>query len=235
MASTNINPPVFTDKHLKMFWERVDKTPGFGPDGDCWSWTGTIGNQGYGSLAIIQRGIPRRIVGAHRFSFMVHFHEWPKLLVCHHCDNRSCVNPAHLFKGTNAENSADMAAKGRGIRGEDNYNTTLTEVEITELRSLFPRLSYEEIGRRFSVAACTAKRIIKCQTWKHVEDATNAASQQRPARGELHCFARLTEKDVREIRQNAAICSLYAQGKRYGVSPATIRNVVRRETWKHIL
>lgn len=87
------------------FWSKVDKSAG--PQG-CWVWTGSIATNGYGLFTVNDR--TRR---AHRVSFrLFHGYESP-LLVCHHCDNPPCVNPAHLFEGTKSDNGLDMSAKGR--------------------------------------------------------------------------------------------------------------------------
>lgn len=83
------------------FWEKVKKTEA------CWLWTGSKNNMGYGRINI--DGIVKL---AHRVSFEMK-HGTTKLHILHRCDTPLCVNPLHLFAGTQKDNLRDMAAKGR--------------------------------------------------------------------------------------------------------------------------
>src|ERR1051325_4924147 len=81
---------------LERFWEKVDKTPGYGPWGDCWKWTAAtrgFKNDDYGCFTVGERPNRKRY-GAHRYSYMINKGPIPEgLVVCHSCDYCPCVNP----------------------------------------------------------------------------------------------------------------------------------------------
>lgn len=90
------------------FWSKVDRS------GDCWQWTAHVYGSGYGHFQVSHRHPSK----AHRVAWFLTFGKIPAgMSVLHRCDNRRCVNPAHLFLGTNSDNMADKVAKGRQARG----------------------------------------------------------------------------------------------------------------------
>lgn len=90
------------------FWAKVQKTNG------CWLWTASKNSQGYGWIGAGGRG--GAMLKAHRVAYELTYSRIPQgLLVCHHCDNPTCVRPAHLFLGSASDNIRDCLAKGRRV------------------------------------------------------------------------------------------------------------------------
>lgn len=152
------NPPL-----VDRFWKRVDKREG----DECWNWTGHSAKGGYGVI-----GIGKKYFLAHRISWEMSNGEIPKnLLVCHRCDNPSCVNPSHLFIGDHLANNSDRAAKGRNRNqnGEKNDLAKLTEENAKSSFWLYESgASIEKIASQYGVSRTTIADICSGRGWRHL-------------------------------------------------------------------
>lgn len=144
------------------FWPHVAVA---GPD-ECWLWQSTLMTTGYGLMRV--RG---KHLGAHRVSFFIHHGHWPEPFGLHSCDVRRCVNPAHLFEGTQADNVADMIAKGRQVigprAGEHNGRARLTAALVAEIRARYAAggVSQLQLARDYEVAGSTVWQIVHGKKW----------------------------------------------------------------------
>lgn len=137
----------------------------------CWNWTGTRGRTGYGRLTIGKQAFL-----AHRLSYEMFCAPIPDgMCVLHHCDNPSCVNPGHLFLGTQADNIADMVTKRRHAKGHivahvgtANFKAKLTESDVIAIRSDYIS-SGPELARRFGVSNVQISNIRRGKSWSHVQ------------------------------------------------------------------
>lgn len=154
-----------TEKNIKNFWKKVEKTD------DCWFWRGAISNTGYGNFCFRKKN---KLIqnGAHRFSYILQYGKIPRRkFVCHKCDNPSCVNPLHLFVGTNSENIKDSFNKGRiPIRGEKHYRAKLTDESVRHIRNLYATKKYIQLqlAEKFGVTRRHISFIVNKQKWAHI-------------------------------------------------------------------
>lgn len=106
---------------------------------------------------------------AHRVSWELHRGPIPdRLKVLHSCDTPTCVNPAHLFIGTQSDNMKDCGAKGRsGKKGERNIMAVLSDVQVRTIRQ--SGKSYDDLMAEFEVSRSTISSIKTRRTWSHLE------------------------------------------------------------------
>lgn len=135
--------------------------------GACWDWNGALDKQGYGRLS--DRSIPSHFHRAHRVSYEIAYGPiLPGLLVLHRCDRPQCVNPAHLFLGTNGDNARDMVSKNRHAKGSIRGRAKLKEEDIPAIRALQGLLSSRKVAQRYGVAKYTIQLIWQRRNWNHI-------------------------------------------------------------------
>lgn len=147
---------------MKRFEEKFIPEPNSG----CWLWVAAITASGYGNFKI-----DGGFKGAHRVSYELYKGTIPDgLQVLHRCDNRCCVNPDHLFVGTQSDNMYDKVAKGRDnhadFSGEKNPRAKVTKEQVDEIRALFKHgIRKIDLSRRYGVTATAINSIITGKNW----------------------------------------------------------------------
>ena len=142
------------------FWSKVDKS------GTCWLWRGGIDHYGYGKFHV-----DGTWAKAHRIAYELAFGEIPtEKCVCHVCDIRACVRPAHLFLGTKSENTLDCFRKGRISKGDQHCHAKLTTADVREIRRSYSmgEASQRIIATRFGVNQSNISCVVSRKTWAHI-------------------------------------------------------------------
>ena len=139
-------------------------------DDECWLWEGTRDKHGYGIYSVNSI-----LYKAHRAMYYFYYGEFDtSLMCCHSCDNPSCVNPHHLWLGTQRENSLDRHRKGRTrtghLFGEDNPSAKLTSNDVLWIRENYnPKVwSTRKLAKKFKVSQTKIRQILNREAWKHI-------------------------------------------------------------------
>lgn len=180
-----------TKEFIKNFWARVKKCKS-----GCWEWTGYCTKYGHGMLSC--RSISKIPLYVHRIAWILKRGDPKKLHVLHDCDNPRCVNPKHLFLGTQVDNNNDRIKKGRtasgdkngartqrhrnpfvrnrgsGCRGEKHPMAVLSIKKVREIRELSRKgIRNCDIAIKYGTSQQNVWRIVKGIIWKEDGRAKN--------------------------------------------------------------
>lgn len=137
------------------------------PNG-CQEWSAYVDNHGYGTFKL-----NGKVQKAHRLCWQAFYGEIPSgMCVLHRCDNRSCINPNHLFLGTHADNNADMIKKGRRkdggkpMLGEKNGMAKITEKQVFDIIELAKTRTQISIAKELKMSRSAIHKIVNRKSWK---------------------------------------------------------------------
>lgn len=141
---------------LERFERYIDKA------GVCWQWRGAFWRRtGYGMFTY-----QCKTESAHRASYLLHVGKIPAgMFVLHRCDNRLCVNPEHLWLGTQQDNMRDRSEKGRRAQGVANGQSKLDEAAVREIRS---SKKTKELADKYGVHRTLIQQIRRGKGWSHI-------------------------------------------------------------------
>jgi len=157
---------------ISKFTKRID----IKSNDECWNWIASTWNSGYGQFSF-RKNRKTYSLSAHRTSYSIFVGKIPDgLQVNHHCDNKICVNPLHLYAGTQAENLQDMDDRGRRktnwekVTGQNNPRAKLREEDVLQIRKLYlnKELNQYELARMFGVSQHTIHCIVTRKNWTHI-------------------------------------------------------------------
>lgn len=203
-------------RKLRTFSEMIDKYAIPEPNTGCWLWIGGLDRTGYAKVSASYR-----TERASRVSWeLVNGPISDGLFVCHRCDNRACVNPAHLFLGTHQDNMADMVRKGRSPRGVRNSGAKLRESDVVTIHDMLrDGASTSDVAQRFGICQESANKIARGVTWSHVGQAPKSRRHMIGADA------------VNEIRRRVdAGEAKTAIAKSFGVNRKTVFNIASGRT-----
>lgn len=160
MPETHRILPVLPAQAIERFWSHVDICS---PD-QCWPWTSCVNP--YGRFWF--KGIEYK---ASRVAYWLEYGiDLGPNSACHSCDNPPCCNPAHIFKGSHAENIADMYAKGRKRIGEQHHRAKLTATQVREIRERHSSGGVQilTLSREYGVSRASIGSIVHRRNWKQL-------------------------------------------------------------------
>jgi len=158
--------PVGATKTLvARFWAKVV----VGSGDECWGWTAGTSNDGYGIIGIGHVVVGWNCIRAHRLSWMIHNGVIPEgKMILHHCDNPPCVNPKHLYCGTQSDNLKDAYKRNR--HPINRGGAKLTEAKVLKIRELVgsSKMTQSEVARKLEMSTQAISTIILRETWRHI-------------------------------------------------------------------
>ncbi len=215
------------------FWKKVnviyydDGTPNLNV---CWEWMAYKDKDGYGTF-----GMNGKTIKAHRASYILNVHQQDipsNILVCHSCDNPSCINPKHLFLGTVIDNNSDRNNKNRQAKGDTCKLSTLTEEQVMQLITEIWNNKYTnvyEIAKIYHISHSVIRKLLNGEHWKHITDKLQIPLEEIKRKIINPDGKKIRNEDIPKIKElyNSGMSQLKIS-KIFGVSRPTISEYLKK-------
>lgn len=192
------------------------------PNSGCILWVGQVDQKGYGILKSRGRQLrANRVVLGLKLGA-----EIPEgICACHHCDTPGCINPDHIFPGTNADNVRDSVLKGR-------RHSKLSEDQVRAIKA--DDRTHSEIAKEKGISRSEVGNIKQGSRWCHVESLLVKVDRKRTSRnlGSLHPRTTFCDDDIRAIRNDPRTQDEIASD--YGVGRRCIGRIKSGQRWSHV-
>jgi hypothetical protein len=222
----------YTQKDIERFYNKITIVTE-GPDTGCWNIDYASNQGGY-----TKTSIKGKHIDSHRFMYLIQHPEEniDNLCVCHSCDHPWCVNPDHLWLGTDSDNVLDKIYKGRQLKGSEIGTSSLNEDLVKEILDNILNnnlMNITKIAKKYQVCKWTISNIINCNGWFHVTknyDMIKIKTIVDENRYTLsHC-------DIRNIRNRLKIGETQTSiAKDYNVSISLIGSIKRNKTYSYVI
>jgi hypothetical protein len=232
----------FSKEVLEKFGSNVDFK--FLSNGDldhdaCWDWVGSRDKSDYGRFRINGKQ-----TGTHRVAYMMEIGDIPwGYCVCHKCDNPSCVNPKHLWVGTDQDNTNDKVSKNRQLQGSNHHSAKLIESDVREiLINIYNNqyISTVQIYNDYDVTSAAINDMLRGKSWKTI---TNIVTEELGVNlQDLHnsinacTYRRLQPPNVRKIKKIIRETDLTDKdiSIQFSVKQNTVSKIRSGKTWSHV-
>ena len=225
----------FSEEAINRFWDKIKPPKN---ENDCWEWIAFKDKDGYGKISLRERN--RKSYNAHRFSYELYYGSIPPGLdVLHNCDNPPCVNPNHLFLGTNKDNKQDAVNKNRHAHGSTHGNSVLTDELVREILIKIYNNDFQnvnQIANQYNIDRTVISGILTGKMWTHITDQLQIPlSQIRNMIVQTKYENALNIDKVKDIKQrikngesNKSISLIYK------VDTHTIYEIKRGNLWSRV-
>lgn len=236
----------FSGDVLKRFGSKVNFV--YLDDGEpdwesCWTWKDYLDKDGYGQFFV-----NKKCFKAHRFAYLVEKGDIPKgLLVCHSCDNPSCVNPNHLWVGTDQDNIDDKCNKDRVPKGNNHYLSTSDEDKIKNILIDIYYGKYININQvciDYDITCASIRKVLNGCSWKQVSNETvkDLGTTLKNIHDKITTTVKRSKPRLLKVEEVIEIKKLLKQNnvtqisiaKKYGVSRNAINSIKTGVNWSHI-